>query len=1148
MIKNIVKLFLCVCVFVCIAEGRAADVRDDGDNLYPVCVDGKWGYINKTGSMVIQPQFQNAYRFSGGLACVIVAGKYGFIDTSGRFVSQPQFDDAYGFSEGLAPVSKYGIWLCIDASGKMAFETEADYCWSFNDGLAVIQRAGKYGYIDRNGTVVIALQFDAAYSFSEGVALVKKGGKFSYIDKTGKTAIEPKVDNCGNFSGGLALAWVDRKAGFIDRNGNFVIKPAYDDAYSFSEGLAVVKIGAQWGYIDTTGKMVISPLSVDMVCPFKEGLAPVRVGGKWGYFDKEGKIVILPLYAAADDFRGGLASVKMKPDDINSVYIDKTEKVVWGSLADSPAVSPLMEILKANAALPEPTGLYRLEQEMMFNVLDKVVINPQIGQITLIGHYDEKYFGPRIPYLQHLAALLENSRPEFSLNWTPESEKQVDELFRRMDSIDEVKKIAYRWGQVIDDNGKITPAGRWLLPLFGVKPPQAAGGDPWADFDRYYIILNILFAANKSQAGMIVGTMGNLMRIKNPTVEQRMTALNDLISLTGNYDLHVDLNNKLMSGQISQDDAFVALHRAIFAGIERAFGLEDAPLVRVYDATLPSGGTEAAFSAAMAEMDRQMYVVLDNILQSFFARYDQIQVPPEVIEATLGVHPEVMPEYSGVAPDSQLARVMYTSDFIGKRLINYPDMQKKIPAYKTEFEFNRLNPERRGRSGASSTYHMWLSVDKLDTAQSEDGCTLETRNAAMRFNIRERDAGGKDIPPEPGSYEELLTSLYDDFAREVPVLHELRECAKMNAAAIWLRARKPDIHLPKEGQVTWNGPAQAPGVIYMTWSPRPIQGALNASMIAMGGVSLVPPVGPAVRVWPPPVDEFIPKDSSVVDMRESSMVVIPQAFDNQVLKRALRRTVDVPPPRLAGWVATASKGERTYRAISAMPVSSKMDAEEAFELQNKLQQIKNLSLQLDAVEDTINILNRKNYKREVTVAGLEKDLIQARKESCEILEDSIQALLFKIPGLMHEQGLLTNFPMLTSDVEMKNPEKIEAAYNIFKELRKSTDDEHKLNALAELFKGIVSAAKPTPALAGTFARANMIIDTADTLQRTYKMVNVASQYVDLSQKVNQAVGESESYLANMKELTVQQRELSDRLDRALKDPAIERWLKSERGE
>ena len=48
-----------------------------------------------------------------------MASKYGFIDKSGKMVIEPQFDNAEPFSEGLAQVEKDGKLGFIDKSGKV---------------------------------------------------------------------------------------------------------------------------------------------------------------------------------------------------------------------------------------------------------------------------------------------------------------------------------------------------------------------------------------------------------------------------------------------------------------------------------------------------------------------------------------------------------------------------------------------------------------------------------------------------------------------------------------------------------------------------------------------------------------------------------------------------------------------------------------------------------------------------------------------------------------------------------------------------------------------------------------------------------------------------------------------------------------------
>lgn len=167
----------------------------------------KWGYIDKTGKYVINPQFDEAENFYNGLAIVAIDDKIGFIDTSGKYVINPQFDDA---SE-------------------------------FNEGIACVKSNGKYGYIDKSGKYIINPQFDSAYSFADGIALVEADDKYGYINTKGKYIINPQFDDANTFSNGLAAVKSGEQWGYINQKGDLIINYQYAEAYSMStDGYAIV--------------------------------------------------------------------------------------------------------------------------------------------------------------------------------------------------------------------------------------------------------------------------------------------------------------------------------------------------------------------------------------------------------------------------------------------------------------------------------------------------------------------------------------------------------------------------------------------------------------------------------------------------------------------------------------------------------------------------------------------------------------------------------------------------------------------------------------------------------------------------------------------------------------------------------------------
>ena len=184
--------------------------QNDPNSLTRSKKDGKWGFLNGSGSFVIPPQFDWVSHFSEGLAVVMVGKKYGFINETGGFVIKARYTDAGDFSEGLARVKTGGAtvyptgaslvkrndndWQFIDKAGNTVFKIRANDLGDFSEGLAsasVIKSRSLYcGYIDKQGRWVIAPQFDICKPFSHGTGKTLLNGKSRLIDRQGNFITE----------------------------------------------------------------------------------------------------------------------------------------------------------------------------------------------------------------------------------------------------------------------------------------------------------------------------------------------------------------------------------------------------------------------------------------------------------------------------------------------------------------------------------------------------------------------------------------------------------------------------------------------------------------------------------------------------------------------------------------------------------------------------------------------------------------------------------------------------------------------------------------------------------------------------------------------------------------------------------------------
>src|SRR5262249_47864318 len=151
----------------------------------------------------IPAEFYWASMFSEGLGCVSIDGRWGYIDKSGKFVISPQYSHAKSFSEGLAAVVTDDKEVYIDKNGKVILDL-GDWFrggGQFSEGLAPFaDKNDNHGFIDKSGQIVISAHFQETDEFAEGLAAVRIGGKCGYMNKNGQMIIAPQYKIASQFS------------------------------------------------------------------------------------------------------------------------------------------------------------------------------------------------------------------------------------------------------------------------------------------------------------------------------------------------------------------------------------------------------------------------------------------------------------------------------------------------------------------------------------------------------------------------------------------------------------------------------------------------------------------------------------------------------------------------------------------------------------------------------------------------------------------------------------------------------------------------------------------------------------------------------------------------------------------------------------
>lgn len=129
--------------------------------------NGLYGFIDRYGNVVIQPQYKGAGGFYNGRAVVKDrhSNLWGYIDKQNNWIIRPRYCMAGRFSEGLAAVyingrtsngkCVDGKWGFIDTSGKMVIPAKYERVWAFSNVngniIAKFEHGGYSGYINKKG-------------------------------------------------------------------------------------------------------------------------------------------------------------------------------------------------------------------------------------------------------------------------------------------------------------------------------------------------------------------------------------------------------------------------------------------------------------------------------------------------------------------------------------------------------------------------------------------------------------------------------------------------------------------------------------------------------------------------------------------------------------------------------------------------------------------------------------------------------------------------------------------------------------------------------------------------------------------------------------------------------------------------------------
>ena len=365
---NIVLLLFTACSFFTGSNENKKDketvsIVEGNDNkqnisLYPAYkmlgTIRKWGFIDISGTFVIEPKYDKVHKFTANGIAVVSSGisesiEFRLIDKAGKTVAGPFYSSYYTpeFDDGYLVVrTKDNKSLVYNDRGEKVFETPYNIVHSGNDMFCFSQGDYPdtfYGFMDNKGNIVIPATFGYCNNFVGDKASVSlKNGKYAIINKKGEilanlndyTPLVETTEGMEPFRDEASKKW-----GYRSKTGEIIVTPKFENVHKFQDGFAVVEYSTEeyrsfYGLIDLKGNFILKPeyIGIDHL---GDGLFSACKGESYSLyfgeffpkaiFDNTGNQLTPFMYYNVEKYNGEYASCS---DGKFTFFIDKSGSIV----------------------------------------------------------------------------------------------------------------------------------------------------------------------------------------------------------------------------------------------------------------------------------------------------------------------------------------------------------------------------------------------------------------------------------------------------------------------------------------------------------------------------------------------------------------------------------------------------------------------------------------------------------------------------------------------------------------------------------------------------------------------------------------------------------------------------------------------------
>ena len=222
-------------------------------DAYRVEKDGKWGFVDGEGKVLIEPKYDiinSFFGFADVFELTEADGKYGFVNNQGREIAPPEYDDASGrIANGLGWLEKDGMYALVNETGLISdfiYEDVYPY-WS----ISAVMKDGKWGMVNADGECPAGFVFDEIDTYSLAGRI---GEKYAALDEQGEILLPAEYDQINRpYDSDLVFFVKDGVEGWLNTEDGSYVETQYKGLQRERRGYVRWEYDEKCGFLDLEG-------------------------------------------------------------------------------------------------------------------------------------------------------------------------------------------------------------------------------------------------------------------------------------------------------------------------------------------------------------------------------------------------------------------------------------------------------------------------------------------------------------------------------------------------------------------------------------------------------------------------------------------------------------------------------------------------------------------------------------------------------------------------------------------------------------------------------------------------------------------------------------------------------------------------------